>query len=130
MYSTRSAISGYGAMRDTTGSPREREAEVFVRSIIALKKASEVRKTDPAFFHKTLTDNRKLWIHLAAEAATAANPMTRQLKADIISLSQFVMDHSTLVLTRDAPLEPLLDVNIQIHRGLSGQFPISSSAHA
>lgn len=68
--------------------------------------------------------NSELWIALAADLATTGNMLPDQLKANLISLAIFSIKHGHRVLHEDASLEPLLDINLHIMKGLRGEAPV------
>ena len=64
-------------------------------------------------------DNRRLWTLLAADVATESNPLPRELRARILYLAEFTRVHSGEVLRNGASVEPLVEVNTAVMRGLA-----------
>ena len=62
--------------------------------------------------------NRRLWSALAIDCMDEANQMSRELRAQIISLSLWVTRYSSQVMQDGAPLAPLIEVNRNIMQGL------------
>ncbi|WP_425044832.1 flagellar biosynthesis regulator FlaF [Primorskyibacter sp. S87] len=67
-----------------------------------------------------LHDNKKLWNIFAADVAHTNNPLPADLRARIFYLSEFTNHHTSKVLARQAGIQPLLEINIAVMRGLKG----------
>ena len=62
--------------------------------------------------------NRRMWSTLAIDCMDESNQMSRELRAQIISLSLWVTRYSSQVMQDGAPLEPLIEINRNIMQGL------------
>ena len=51
--------------------------------------------------------------------ADPQNPLPQSLRAQVVYLAQFCHHHSSAVLNANASLQPLIDINTAIMRGLS-----------
>jgi flagellar protein FlaF len=67
---------------------------------------------------EALYDNRKLWGIFATDVADPGNPLPKDLKARLFYLAEFTNHHTSKVLAREASVEPLIDINTAILRGL------------
>ncbi|SFT96306.1 flagellar protein FlaF [Sedimentitalea nanhaiensis] len=67
---------------------------------------------------EALHDNRKLWNIFAIDVADPGNSLPKDLKARLFYLAEFTNHHTSKVLARQASVEPLLEVNTAIMRGL------------
>ncbi len=67
---------------------------------------------------EALHDNRKLWSIFAADVADIGNTLPTDLKARLFYLAEFTHHHTSKVLAREASVEPLLEINTAILRGL------------
>lgn len=65
--------------------------------------------------------NNELWIALAADLASPGNALPDELKAGLISLAMFSIRHGHKVLAENASIDPLIDINMQIMKGLRGE---------
>ena len=65
--------------------------------------------------------NNELWTALAADLASSGNALPDQLKANLISLAIFSVRHGRKVLSENASIEPLLEINLRIMKGLRGE---------
>lgn len=102
-------------------TPRDVEYMLFARVTSGLRAVDE---TDPAAFPKlaaALLDNQRLWSMLESDLAEDGNKLDVKLRANLISLARFVMRHTNAVLSGKASLEPLIDINTMIMRGLRGE---------
>ncbi len=66
-------------------------------------------------------DNHRLWGTLAEDLMRDDNRLPLQLRAQLVSLSEFVRKHSLSVLAGRASVAPLIDINTAIMRGLRGK---------
>jgi len=105
----------------STKSQKDTEIEIILETTRQLKTAAYKRISHFAEFTSCLHRNRKLWTILAADVANSENPLPDSLRAQIFYLSEFVQNYSQKVLKDDLSIEPLLDVNIAILRGLGGK---------
>jgi flagellar protein FlaF len=62
--------------------------------------------------------NRRLWSALAIDCVDDANQMSRELRAQIVSLSLWVTRYSSQVVQDGASLAPLIEVNRNVMQGL------------
>lgn len=67
-----------------------------------------------------LHDNRRLWSRLAADVADDGNGLPPALRAQIFYLAEFTEHHSRRVLQGQAGIEPLIEINTAVMRGLGG----------
>lgn len=66
--------------------------------------------------------NTELWSTLAADLAHEGNQLPDQLKASLISLAIFSIRHGVRVAAKEAKIQPLIDINISMMRGLRGDL--------
>lgn len=114
---------GYADLNDTVRTPRDTEYMAFARATRALTEASADRATPFARLAEALTTNRRLWTVLAEDLGTDGNKLPDGLRASLLSLAQFVFNHTDAVLDGTADPTPLIEVNTAIMRGLRGQEP-------
>jgi flagellar protein FlaF len=110
------ARRAYAQSAGPVGTPRGVEYEAFARITRQLKSAAaagSIRKMAPA-----LHDNRRLWTLLATDVADASNPLPADLRARIFYLAEFTLQHSRQVLRGKAAIDPLVEINLSVMRGL------------
>lgn len=100
---------------------RDTEYNAFAKITHRLKAASAQGKFGFADLVGALHDNRKLWTMLAMDVANKANPLPKELRARVVFLAEFTQRHSSLVLAKKATVEPLIDINTAIMRGLRNE---------
>ena len=67
-----------------------------------------------------VTRNQQIWLTLKFDLLDEENALPPQLRAGLISLALWVEKHSTSVLRGTHAIRPLIDVNLSIIKGLSG----------
>jgi flagellar protein FlaF len=96
-------------------SPREQEAEVFRRAVVALRNS---RGGNPVVQVRALADNSRLWTTVIDLMRDPENGLPESLRASIVSVGIAVQRE----MQRDAPdFDFLIGVNEDIAAGLSGQ---------
>ena len=124
MYGRARAREAYKQTITETEEPREIERKVFLQVTGELERASREEKfplSEKAL--NALNRNQKLWGELMFDCAYKENPLPDQLKAGIISLAIFVDRHTPDVITGEKSMDPLLEINRNIIRGLTGNVP-------
>ena len=118
MYAHTLAKTAYSNPGQPTRTPRGTEYEVFARITHRLKAAAALDKTQFPSLVRALHENRELWTMLAADVASPGNALPPQLRAQIIYLYEFTMQHTTKVIGGTATPDVLIDINTAIMRGL------------
>lgn len=112
------AQRAYSAARGTTRTPRRLEYEALAGISARIRASADAGATGFPALAAAIHDNRRIWTVFAAQAASSANPLPEQLRAGIISLAEFTFGHSAKVLARTASVDPILEINASIMRGL------------
>lgn len=114
------ALSAYGtaAVRTMRGS----EYAIFAKVTHALRAVDEADATSYPRMARAVTDNQRLWGALAEDLLSEENQLPLQLRANLISLAEFVRKHSMAVLGGRGSLEVLIDINTAIMKGLRGEI--------
>ena len=113
------ARSAYSSTNTVTADPRRVEYAVFAKVTKVLKQISGGGTYRPGLLASAIHDNRRLWISIATLVADDGNQLTPDLRARLFYLSEFVAQHSTLVLKNEATVDALIDINQAIMAGLS-----------
>lgn len=120
MYPHAQARSGYASASVSVRTGRDSEYAVFARVTRALTAVDETdRRAFPALA-RAIADNQKLWGTLAEDLMHDDNQLPLPLRANLISLAEFVRRHSMAVLGGRATLAPLVDINTMVMKGLRG----------
>lgn len=122
MNAIQQARQAYAAPQAATRTPRQAERQVLSNITAGLNAAA----ADPADFPRLVAAvslNRRLWTRLAADVAGAGNGLPQALRAQLFYLAEFTAHHTRRVLKGEADVQPLIDVNTAVMRGLAGQPP-------
>jgi flagellar protein FlaF len=115
------AHSAYAQSSAAIPDPRRIEYTAFAKVTQMLVNAAADTADLPAELAAAVHQNRRLWINIATLVADADNKLPNSLRARLFYLSQFVSQHSAKVLSEDASVSTLIDVNRSIMAGLAMQ---------
>ena len=107
-------------------SSAEVEYQVFGKVTKELTEAKPLDSSSPAFI-QAVQRNKELWSILMNDCMLPENTLPGQVKTAVISLSLWVDNYSTKVVQEKAPLDPLIEVNQTIMKGLAAQQGTESS---
>lgn len=113
----RTAYVGSGVIAETA---RGTEYRAFAQVTSRLSKVAENADTQFPQLAEAIYRNGQLWRILATDVAADGNRLPDSLRARIISLAAFSLDHGKKVLRGQATVGPLIDINMAIMRGLRG----------
>ena len=121
------AVIGYQQTQNTVDS--NREVETAEADAIVLRQAAErlqkaKRLPNEDYFEETLLYNQLIWTVIQSEM-TAENPLSEEIKANLVSLSIFVDKQTAKAIGTREPelLDTLIDINRNISMGLERQLP-------
>ena len=120
MLPTSQARSGYDA--NSVRTARGTEYALFAQITARLKALDETDLASFPVLADAVADNQRLWATLAEDLMSDANSLPVPLRAQLISLAEFVRRHSLAVLGGRAKLAPLIDINTAIMKGLRGNL--------
>lgn len=113
------ARNAYAGPQSPIRTPRQTEHQVL--SAVTARLAAAAR--DPDNYPRlvaALHDNRRLWTVLAVDVADKDNGLPQDLRARLFYLAEFTDHHTNRVLSREADVQPLIDINTAVMRGLAG----------
>jgi len=113
------AQNAYSSAVAPVRTDRDTEYGAFARVTQRLKHSSA--KKNHSEFVTALHENRQLWTLLAVDVADAENELPQALRAQIFYLAEFTLQHTSKVLSGEATVESLIDINTSIMRGLRQQ---------
>lgn len=111
------AARQYAATARIAMSPRETEASALLKAAARLQAAREQASPGATPFAAALDHNRRLWTVLMTSVADPASPLAPILRGNILSLANFVLNHSLAVMAE--PQVDKLDCLIAINRELA-----------
>ena len=100
---------------------KQQEYETILDVTRKLKRAQNTTKMDFEKLAITIADNRQLWIAIASVASSDRNMLSSSLRAGLVYLNEFVAVQSSKVLQGKATIEPLIQVNVSVLKGLAGK---------
>ncbi len=108
-------------------SPAEVDAMVLQQAAERLQEAQQNPNND--FFEETLRYNQLIWTVIQSEM-TAENPLSAEIKANLVSLSIFIDKQTSKAIGSRDPelLDSLIDINRNISLGLARKAPKQSAA--
>ncbi len=112
------AQRAYSAASAPTRMPRNMEYDAVARITHRIRSADQKGAEGFPSLVEALHDNNKLWNIFAIDVADANNRLPKKLKAQIFYLAEFTSQHTSKVLTRQASVAPLLEINAAILHGL------------
>lgn len=115
------ARMAYSSAAAPTRMPRNIEYDIFSRVTRRLKVEATRDVINFAELASALSDNRRLWGILAVDLASEENKLPVELRAKILSLANFVDQHTRQVLLKKVSADALIDINVAIMRGLRAQ---------
>jgi flagellar protein FlaF len=121
MTAAQTAQLGYARREASPHTPRTLEYELLSRATQRLSKAWPDRRLNFAALAAAVNENLTIWSTLAADVADARNGLPPALRARLFYIYKFTEKHSRDVLTKNASVEVLTDINMAVMRGLRGE---------
>ncbi len=115
------ARRAYSAASAPTRTPKNIEYEAVARVTARLQEAARKGPTGFPALAEAVHDNIRLWTLFAADVAGNGNGLPKELRARLFYLAEFTRAHSSKVLSQQASVTPLLEVNTAVLRGLRGE---------
>ena len=94
------------------------EYELFARVTHRLKSAGLGQGSTFAALARAVYENRRLWTVIATDVASDENALPAPLRARLFYLNEFTQHHSRRVLSGEAGIDVLVDINTSVMRGL------------
>jgi flagellar protein FlaF len=114
------ARNAYASASSSVRTGRDTEYAIFARVTGALGAVDAADARAYPQLARAIADNQRLWGVLAEDLMNDGNQLPLQLRANLISLAEFVRKHSMAVLGGRASVAPLVDINTMIMKGLRG----------
>jgi len=110
-------VKAYQSTQRVTEDPRAMEYRLFGQVTGALIDVSR-SGTRGGKLAEALDWNRRVWRTLATDCMDDRNRLPEGVRAQIISLSLWIVKYSKRVMREGAPVDPLIEVNRTIMQGL------------
>ena len=122
MYASQMQV--YRSVQKTTMSDREIEASVLMKAADKLQYCRDNWNSEdrPARLDEALKFNQLLWSIFQAELSKADNPLPKQIRQDVLSLSMYIDKRIFEIMSFPTPdkLTVIIDINTNIAAGLRG----------
>ncbi len=118
MNATLRARSAYGTTQMATRTPRSLESQLLGSVTVDLRKAAQDMHNFPRLA-SAVHRNRQMWTTFATDVADKDNALPENLRAQLFYLAEFTEVHSRKVLKGEAGIDPIVDINMAILRGLN-----------
>lgn len=115
------AYKAYGEVTNRTASDKQIEYALFREITQALQSVAQTDDPPAAEWADAIDRNMQLWTILATDLLSPENQLNPELRKGLLVLSQSVRRLSQSVLSGDAELDELIDINEIIMKGLRGQ---------
>lgn len=116
------AATAYAKNAQSTGNPRELEAQLLMRAAAKLQAVHDRATTDENEVVSALRYNRRLWLVFSGALGRPENAMPAEIKQNLANLANFVLKH-TMSLEASQEKQPhrvgvLININREIAAGL------------
>lgn len=118
MSATATARNAYTATSAPTRTQMDIEYDAIAKTTHRLQVAAGQGPNGFAELVSALDQNRKLWTVFATDVVDKRNGLPAELRARLFYLAEFTNHHTSQVLARKASIEPLVEINTAIMRGL------------
>lgn len=112
------AMRAYAQSTSPIKTARQTEYDAIARITHELKKTKIEGSGDFPRLATALHKNNQLWTLLASDVAGSGNQLPKEVRARIIILAEFTKRHTAQVLSNKADIDPLIEINTAILRGL------------
>ena len=121
-------LNAYKNVQRTTESVREIEALVLTKAAVML---TEIQRNwdasdRDAKLDEALRNNQMIWSIFQGELMKPDNPLPKQLKQDILSLSTFIDKRTFEVMAMTQPAPEKLDIIINLNLNLAAGLRMQS----
>lgn len=117
-------LEAYRTVQKTTMSGREIEAAVLTKAAILLKDCQNKWNDDNrnAKLDEALKYNQKIWSIFQSELANDDNPLPKDIRNNILSLSAFIDKRifEVMAFPSSEKLDIIININLNLAAGLRG----------
>ena len=113
------ASKAYGEITHRTASEKQIEFALFQQITHNHEKVAQAERPAPAVWAGAIDRNLQLWTVLASDLLLPENSLPVETKQGLLNLALFVRRHSMQVLSGEADLADLIEVNRTIMDGIA-----------
>ncbi len=114
------AKSAYSAASAPTRTAKNLEYDVIARITRRMIQAAQKGRGSFAELAEVLHENRRMWSIFEADLLHNENQLPLGLKQNLVYLAAFTKEHTRKVMSRKETIQPLVEINTAIMRGLRG----------
>ncbi|SNY94281.1 flagellar protein FlaF [Cohaesibacter sp. ES.047] len=117
-----SAAKAYQQAGNIGGSPREKEAAMFLKAAAFLQRAKAETSTREDWDH-ALSFNRNVWTFIVGELMDDNHEMPAEIRQNIVNLGIFTFNQTLRIIgePRSTGVDALININRSIAEGLRGK---------
>jgi flagellar protein FlaF len=116
------AANTYAKNAQSTGSPRELEAQLLMRAAARLQAVNDGSLVKSEEVVSAIRYNRRLWTLFGGSVGRPENPLPTEIKMNLANLANFVVNHSmkleTSTESNAGRVGVLININREIAAGL------------
>lgn len=125
----RNSLDSYQKVEQSTISGRETEARVLTKAAIMLKRCQDNWQASDhrTKLHEALTYNQRIWSWIQGELMDENNPLPKNIKENILTLSVLIDKRIFKVMAYPDPqkLKIIIDINLNLAAGLRESAPVT-----
>ncbi|MBT8155769.1 flagellar biosynthesis regulator FlaF [Epibacterium ulvae] len=114
------ARNGYATANAQISTPKSFEYKIIARVTREIIEAAKKGKKGFPALLEAVEINRRLWRILEEDLLSADNQLPNDTKENLVYLAEFTRQYTPKIIRREAGVQPILEVNTAILRGLRG----------
>ncbi len=114
------AKNAYAAANAQINTPKSYEYKIIARVTREIIEAARKGKDGFPALLEAVELNRKLWRILEQDLVSDDNHLPASTKENLVYLAEFTRQYTPKIIRREAGVQPILEVNTAILRGLRG----------
>ncbi|HRF07797.1 MAG TPA: flagellar biosynthesis regulator FlaF [Xanthobacteraceae bacterium] len=124
----RDAANTYAKNAQSTGSPRELEAQLLMRAAAKLQAVRDGALINSEEVVSAIRYNRRLWILFGSSVTRPENPLPVPIKQNLANLANFIVKHSLSLETSTEGSADRVGVLININREIAAGLRTTQQA--
>ncbi len=124
----RDAANTYAKNAQSTGNPRELEAQLLMRAAAKLQAVRDGALVKGDEVVSAIRYNRRLWILFGGSVSRPENPLPLPIKQNLANLANFIVKHSITLETSTEGSADRVGVLININREIAAGLRTTSQA--
>lgn len=122
------AANAYAKNAQSTGNPRELEAQLLMRAASRLQAIQDRSTTSDDDVVSALRYNRRLWLVFSGSLGRPENQLPKEIKQNLANLANFVLKHTMTLETAQEKKPDRVGVLININREIAAGLRTTQQA--